>query len=1071
MALRTVFTAAAILGSIADAIPTIAFPLNSQVPPVARISEPFSYTFSNSTFSSTLPLSYTLSKAPSWLSLDSSTRTLSGTPSPNDVGTDVVTGINIRLTASDQTGSVTLNATLVVSSNPAPVIGIPLSAQLSTFGATSLPSTILCHPSTDFKFNFEPETFTANGSSSGLAYYSVTLVNTPLPSWIQFDGSSLSFSGRTPDYQSLIQPPQTFWIQLMASDVEGFSAVSIPFAIEVGVHLLAFKNTDLVVNATVGEIVNFEGLSNNLELDGLVANLSSLASITAQAPPWLSFDNGTFVLSGTVPADAVPTNISVQATDIYGDTDNATVFVDVVTAIFSSPIGGLNVTSGSPFSFDFSSYVRNKSDVEMTAQFSPMASWITFDSQTFIMSGTVPPATPDSNVSITLTATSKSSQTSTSQTFNLFVAAGKVQSTPSTSSDSNSPAHTRSHNPSSNTSLSSSISTHKGLSKGAITAIAVPISLLVLLLILLALCCYMQRRRAAKKRPKSPAKSDISTPIEVASSVMEIVPTRTFPPEPLQLDTSGFTIDHSSLIYTSESKRRSGKLADNPLRRSQTMSAVSGPLKDEFRQSDSMRTRAYSDNALSKTDKSWRSTQDSAYPTISSSSRTNSSHRLTRNYSRKGQNRRSGRIKSRESAMRDSTLSMQRPQSTILNLRDSNFSFTPLDKFSALSKRASTQGTSESANSGDRLQHSKSAKRQSRFVPGISQRTGVGHGGRESIVHLSGLPAKRSSVGHGQNWATVGISSESSAWLTVKSAAAGQVGSRLSNVSGVTENTDVLDSDRVAPLTMQAKPARHVPASSAGFSEKNISTRPVSKRAVGSSPFFAGGGSMRGSRKSPNKIRTSYADSPTVPEEPMARVLNDTGMDNLREKGTSPRDSLGISYAGARESTRQLRSYIQSRLARVKTNSSMISNESRDSRFDSADSLNQSQPNIVVHARSPKVRQPEAEGEDEYEEYLPNDYSEGSWETHRTTSQDSLENIIEHGLRDPPEGITGGAQRHTLAPNTALRSHPTAPPPPDLGPNARIVSGRGKRPLSVEAGANNQGSVRAIIESDYAAYI
>lgn len=228
---------------------------------------------------------------------------------------------------------------------------------------------------------------------------------------------------------------------------------------------------------------------------------------------------------------------------------------------------------------------------------------------------------------------------------------------------------------------------------------------------------------------------------------------------------------------------------------------------------------------------------------------------------------------------------------------------------------------------------------------------------------------------------------------------------------------------------------------------------------------------MRGSRKSPNKIRTSYADSPTVPEEPMARVLNDAGMDNLREKGTSPRDSLGISYAGARESTRQLRSYIQSRLARVKTNSSMISNESRDSRFDSADSLNQSQPNIVVHARSPKVRQPEAEGEDEYEEYLPNDYSEGSWETHHTTSQDSLENIIEHGLRDPPEGITGGAQRHTLAPNTALRSHPTAPLPPDLGPNARIVSGRGKRPLSVEAGANNQGSVRAIIESDYAAYI
>ena len=138
MALGIVVTVAAIFASIVDAIPTIAFPLNSQVPPVARVSEPFSYSFSDSTFSSDLPLTYTLSNAPSWLSLESDTRTLSGIPSTNDVGSDAITGINIGLTASDQTGSITLNATLVVSTNAAPIINIPLSAQLANFGKSSM---------------------------------------------------------------------------------------------------------------------------------------------------------------------------------------------------------------------------------------------------------------------------------------------------------------------------------------------------------------------------------------------------------------------------------------------------------------------------------------------------------------------------------------------------------------------------------------------------------------------------------------------------------------------------------------------------------------------------------------------------------------------------------------------------------------------------------------------------------------------------------------------------------------------------------------------------------------------
>jgi axial budding pattern protein 2 len=99
---------------------------------------------------------------------------------------------------------------------------------------------------------------------------------------------------------------------------------------------------------------------------------------------------------------------------------------------------------------------------------------------------------------------------------------------------------------------------------------------------------------------------------------------------------------------------------------------------------------------------------------------------------------------------------------------------------------------------------------------------------------------------------------------------------------------------------------------------------------------------MRSSRKSPSKARTSYADSSIVLDEAMAGGLDNTVMGGLREESTIPRDSFGISYGVARKGIRQLRPYLQSGLNRTKTNGSMKSNDSRDSRFESADSLHQS---------------------------------------------------------------------------------------------------------------------------------
>ncbi len=81
-----------------------------------------------------------------------------------------------------------------------------------------------------------------------------------MPSWILYHKTTLSFSGQTPDYQSLVQPPQTFGLQLIASDVKDFAGASLFFEIEVGVRLLALKNAQIAINATAGGDISFDGI-------------------------------------------------------------------------------------------------------------------------------------------------------------------------------------------------------------------------------------------------------------------------------------------------------------------------------------------------------------------------------------------------------------------------------------------------------------------------------------------------------------------------------------------------------------------------------------------------------------------------------------------------------------------------------------------------------------------------------------------------------------------------------------------------------------------------------------------
>ncbi|KAE9377975.1 hypothetical protein N431DRAFT_399232 [Stipitochalara longipes BDJ] len=1071
---RVSLSAVAIYGTLVAAIPTITFPLNSQIPPVARISELFSYTFSASTFSSTLPITYTLSNGPSWLFLDSSTRTLSGTPSNEDAGIGVVTGVSICITASDSSGSIAENAILVISKNLAPVVSIPLSLQFQSSTAFSTPSTLLYHPSTPFTFNFRPGTF----SGLDLLYYAVTVNNTPLPSWISFDESSLTFTGQTPDYQSLIQPPQTFGLQLIASDVEGFSGAAINFDIEVGVHLLAFKIAVLVINATVGDTIGFDGLAPNLEIDERTADNSVIASVSAQTPPWMAFDNSTFALNGTVPADATPYNITVLATDIYGDIANAIVYIDISTSLFSNKIGILNATTGKLLAYDLSIYLRNKSDVEMTAQIAATESWLSFNSQTYILTGQVPSTMQPSSINITLLATSNSSRMSSSQIFQLVVVSSISSATPSPSSPSrttNQPSTSQTGN-----STKSSVPFGRSLRKTIILAIVIPI-IVLLICTLSALFYYLQRRRDARKYSATILKNAISGPLEASLSVLEIVrSTYIVPPAALELDMTGFGSENNQ-IATREQQTSPERQNKQDIRRSQTLSVISGPQQSQLQRSDisANRVRSYSENALSKADSSWKSTQGSVYPSAESS-RTNSTNtqKLSRNYSnysRKGHTRRSARVYSANQliplpAVTPSGLPIEE---SILNLRGSNFSFAPIERFSVVKDLPSIQQISESSRVSKRLSRTKSTRRQSRLVPMLSRpRSGVGHGGgRDSVSSVSGISGKRRSVGHGQDW-TLGqrLVRNSKTWRTIVSSEADEL-NRRSTVSVLSEYANMKPEDvaRLSTIRQVTKsPPIPLSAYPSANSEPSRRSRPVSRR-LDSSPFF-GGSASRKSRRSPKKPRTSYADSPTVPEEvTMAGNLESIPQGLSYELEDMARDSFGISYGLARQGTRQLKSYVQSHLSRSRTRSSIRSTESKDSRFESASGSMESLQQFRAQ------RQTEHQIDDDlYEDFLPDDYSdgEGSWET-QNSAQDGQGNSNSEDITKVDVAASQAMSTVNFIPGAEISNSNPNSPMLDIGPNMRIVPGALRRPISVDAKANKRAS-RVKIERgelDYAAYI
>ncbi|MEO1766759.1 putative Ig domain-containing protein [Thiobacter aerophilum] len=242
---------------------------------------------------------------PAWLSFDPATGVLSGVPRTDQVG-----NYSIRITATDLVGTSIADdfdlAVTLAQRNHAPRLAVPVADQIYRRDQT-------------FSFQLPRNTFSDIDAGDTLSYRALQDNGSPLPSWIQFDAATLTFSGHVPAGQRA--PTE---IRIVATDSQGAEAADV-FSIGIDERTLP-----PVVTTPVADQIALEDAPFSLSLPaGVFTDPEASGSLTLSAtlldgrplPAWLSFDAGTATISGTPGnADVGALQVRITATEPDGGT-------------------------------------------------------------------------------------------------------------------------------------------------------------------------------------------------------------------------------------------------------------------------------------------------------------------------------------------------------------------------------------------------------------------------------------------------------------------------------------------------------------------------------------------------------------------------------------------------------------------------------------------------------------------------------------------------------------------------------------------------------------------------------
>ena len=207
-------------------------------------------TFADVDLGDTLTYSATLangSALPSWLSFNATTRTFSGTPTNDNVGT-----LQLKVTATDTAGaSVSDEFNVTVNNvNDAPVVVSPITNQVSMEDVA-------------FSFTVPVNTFADIDVGDTLTYSATQANGSALPSWLTFNAATRTFSG-TPVGIGPIS------IKVTATDSSSTS-VSSTFSLDVQTNVITgTANNDNLVGTIHNNMMY--GLAGNDTLTGGAGN-------------------------------------------------------------------------------------------------------------------------------------------------------------------------------------------------------------------------------------------------------------------------------------------------------------------------------------------------------------------------------------------------------------------------------------------------------------------------------------------------------------------------------------------------------------------------------------------------------------------------------------------------------------------------------------------------------------------------------------------------------------------------------------------------------------------------------
>ncbi|MGI2195768.1 beta strand repeat-containing protein, partial [Shewanella baltica] len=325
--------------------------------PTLSVNQDVSYQFTPTASDSVGDvLSFSIANKPAWATFNTTTGTLSGTPSNQDVG--VTNGIIISVSDGALSASLPAFNLSVVNVNDAPTIS----------------STAITAATQDAAYSY---TFAASDTDVG---DTLTLSAVTKPSWLSFNAATGLLSG-TPSNADVGAHPVT----LRVTDTDGLTADQ-SFSITVtNVNDAPTISSTAITAATQDAAYSYTFAAADTDV-GDVLTFSAVAK-----PSWLSFNAATGLLSGTPGnADVGSHVVLLRVTDTDGLTADQSFSITVTNVNDAPTISSTAITAATQDAAYSYTFAAADTDVGDTLTLSAVTkpSWLSFNAATGLLSGT-----------------------------------------------------------------------------------------------------------------------------------------------------------------------------------------------------------------------------------------------------------------------------------------------------------------------------------------------------------------------------------------------------------------------------------------------------------------------------------------------------------------------------------------------------------------------------------------------------------------------------------------------------------------------------------------------------------